>query len=517
MIPEPLPILAVVPARGGSKAVRGKNLQLIEGKPLLVRTLETIVASGQCARIVVSTEDPEIAAVARVRGFDVVDRPAVLSGDDVPILPVVRHAAKELGWRGIVAVFQPTCPLLTPGTVQRVIGDFCASTADWAITGVRTGHLLWHKGQPLTPRLNRQAVLESDHCPIGEVGAVALYRPGALEGPGRGIVIPIVAAEGLDIDSPADLFAARSTLAQRRILIEVAVGKQIGSGHFYRALRLVEGLTHHEVGITMRSSWEPWAVDALEERGLYVDPSVDREFVDGTDLHILDCLDTTTEQVARWKAAGKLVATFEDEGDGALYADLVVNELLANRHQNRKALCGPDYTVLRPEFLAAPPRAITERLGHVLVTFGGTDPSGLNVRFASLLRNYGARVMAGPGACTDGLEDQLLDVTMAEAMSEADLVITSQGRTQYEAAALGVPTITVAANERESRHVRCPGHLHLGLHAAVSDRHVMGVVARLGDPGLRREMGDTARRAVDGRGLERIVYRLDGLLRGLFP
>jgi spore coat polysaccharide biosynthesis predicted glycosyltransferase SpsG len=99
---------------------------------------------------------------------------------------------------------------------------------------------------------------------------------------------------------------------------------------------------------------------------------------------------------------------------------------------------------------------------------------------------------------------------------EADLVVTGAGRTVHEAAACGVPVLSIAANERESRHSHCDGVLRLGLHVAVSDDTIQGAVHRLlKAPDLRQEMASTARAAVDGLGSRRFVHRAEALLEGL--
>lgn len=505
---DPPPVLAVIPARAGSRGVPGKNLQLFGGVPLVLRTARTVVASGVCAQVFVSTNDPAVLALAAIHGLEVLERPEGLCGSDVGIQAVLAHAAQETGWEGLVAAFQPTCPLLSPGSIQKAVAAFRASGSPWGITAVPARHLIWNTGLPLTARRNRQVRKGGPQEEVGAMTIATTARLARSEPFGAdGALLPLPDAEAVDIDTPGDLASARQADARRNILIEIAVGKQVGSGHFHRARRLAEGLAHHDVGVSIRGECPTWALEALDQRGLWWE-GVESSFRGHLDLVILDVLDTTPRQVCGWKAEGVAVASFEDEGPGALYADLVVNELLTNRAQNRRALCGPRYTILRPEFAAAPNRPVHERGQRILISFGGTDPAGLNARVGSLLAGYETLTLAAPG----GLDGP----NMAEKMAGADLVFTSCGRTQYEAAALGIPAVTIAANERESRHYRCAGHLHLGLHAAVSDHAIQDAAQRLcSDPALRAEMAGTARAEVDGLGLDRVVWHLDGLLGGL--
>ena len=85
-------ILGVIPARGGSKGIPRKNIRPIAGKPLLAWTIEHAKASKLLTRFVVSTEDAEIAKIARGRGAEVLKRPAKLAGDKADTLPVLQHA-----------------------------------------------------------------------------------------------------------------------------------------------------------------------------------------------------------------------------------------------------------------------------------------------------------------------------------------------------------------------------------------------------------------------------------------
>ena len=115
---HPAKILAVIPARGGSKGVVRKNIRPICGKPLIAYTIETaLTAEHLLYRTIVSTDDSEIAAVAREYGAEVPFlRPADLAGDKVPTLPVLQHAVSfieaqdeiKLDW---VLLLQPTAPL----------------------------------------------------------------------------------------------------------------------------------------------------------------------------------------------------------------------------------------------------------------------------------------------------------------------------------------------------------------------------------------------------------------------
>jgi CMP-N-acetylneuraminic acid synthetase len=124
-------ILGLVPARGGSKGVPGKNLAPLAGRSPVQRAYEAGRDSGVCDRIVLSTDDEAIAAEGRRAGLEVPFlRPAALARDDTPMIEVVVHALETLRAEGYepdaVMLLQPTSPLRTPEHLRRaaeLLGD----------------------------------------------------------------------------------------------------------------------------------------------------------------------------------------------------------------------------------------------------------------------------------------------------------------------------------------------------------------------------------------------------------
>lgn len=116
-------VLGLIPARGGSKGIPGKNVRLLGGKPLLAWTAEAALASRRLSRVVLSTDDEGIAEAGRRCGLDVPFlRPAELARDDTPTLPVVRHALESLEDRfDAVCLLQPTSPFRRAADVDGCI------------------------------------------------------------------------------------------------------------------------------------------------------------------------------------------------------------------------------------------------------------------------------------------------------------------------------------------------------------------------------------------------------------
>lgn len=127
-------ILGITPARGGSKGIPKKNIKEICGKPLIAWTIEAAKKSKLLDRYVVSTEDKEVAEVARRYGAEVIDRPRELAEDNVPTLPVLQDVLKKIP-ADVVVWLQCTSPVRDDGLIDYCIKRFLDSGADSLATG----------------------------------------------------------------------------------------------------------------------------------------------------------------------------------------------------------------------------------------------------------------------------------------------------------------------------------------------------------------------------------------------
>lgn len=139
-------MLAVIPARGGSKGIPGKNLHALAGRPLLEWTCAAARASRRVTRTVLTTDDEAIAEAGRACGADVPFlRPGSLAGDDTPMLDTLRHALDELGARegyapDVVVLLQPTSPLRTAEHIDAAVEELLVTGADSVVTVVEVPH-----------------------------------------------------------------------------------------------------------------------------------------------------------------------------------------------------------------------------------------------------------------------------------------------------------------------------------------------------------------------------------------
>ena len=132
--------LAIVPARGGSRSIPRKNLATVCGKPLIWYTLDCAKRATRIDRLIVSTEDDEIAAVAEAEGVCVERRPERLCQDDTPTLDVLRwHLGQQDERYDAVLCLQPTCPLRRPEDIDGAIELLEASHRHCVISVIPCG------------------------------------------------------------------------------------------------------------------------------------------------------------------------------------------------------------------------------------------------------------------------------------------------------------------------------------------------------------------------------------------
>ncbi len=224
-------ILCVIPVRGGSKGVPGKNLRPVAGKPLVSWSIAHAVGSTTPMRVIVSTDSEEIAMVAREAGAEVPFlRPAELATDTAPTEPTVIHAiewVRNEGWEpDLVVLLQATSPIRSEHSIDRAIAQLRAEDADSLVGVVPSSPFLWHSGQPpvadypVDARPRRQDMTEA-MIPLRETGSLYVTRTRIYDEQSNrlgGTVSLFVMdeREGLDIDTHVDLVIADSLLSMPR-------------------------------------------------------------------------------------------------------------------------------------------------------------------------------------------------------------------------------------------------------------------------------------------------------------
>ncbi len=250
--------LYLIPARGGSKGLPRKNLRPCAGKPLLAWSIEAAMESGAeyrrglqsfgvakpgRERVVVSTDDERIAAVAWQWGAEIIDRPPELATDEAATDPVLVHAVETLtaeGWRpDLVVLLQPTVPVRAPGLVEACIRRLIQTEADSVLTGYALHFVWWAEppgysydekptgtGRPDPPRWRSQCPrrprrqdMTARELMWAEDGSVFVTRTELLEQTRArlgGRIELVETRRTVDIDTEEDLAMAEALLLQQR-------------------------------------------------------------------------------------------------------------------------------------------------------------------------------------------------------------------------------------------------------------------------------------------------------------
>ena len=226
-------VLGLVPARGGSKGVPRKNIQLLCGKPLLRYTAESALGARRLARVVLTTDDEEIARLGRDGGREVpFRRPAALATDETPMMPVVQHALRMLEEAGdafdAVCLLQPTNPFRQSEDIDGAIDLLDRTGADSVISFVEVGEkhparmkYIAADGRVVDPPFaeavegQRRQDLPKIYLREGSIyltRTLVLVRDGSFKGRDcRGWIVPEERA--CNIDTPFDLFLAEQMLS----------------------------------------------------------------------------------------------------------------------------------------------------------------------------------------------------------------------------------------------------------------------------------------------------------------
>jgi CMP-N,N'-diacetyllegionaminic acid synthase len=224
--------LGVIPARGGSKGVRGKNLRPLAGRPLIAFTADAARESHRLSRLIVSTDDPAIRDVARGLRLEVpFMRPKELAQDDTLMLPVLQHAVRTMAGQGFTAdavvLLQPTSPLRRGEHIDRAIDLLQSTGAESVVTVIEVPHqfnpasVMRLDGERLKPFIDGPLILRRQDKPqaFARNGpAVLVVRREVLE---RGSLYgddcrPLVmsADESVDVNSAADFEELERLLAR---------------------------------------------------------------------------------------------------------------------------------------------------------------------------------------------------------------------------------------------------------------------------------------------------------------
>ena len=468
-------ILAIIPARAGSKGIPNKNIRIVGGHPLVYYAINNAKKSKYITDIIVTTDSEEVKIIAKQMGVTVKDRDTSLSGDAVTLDAVIYDAIpKDTDWDYIITM-QPTSPTLTVETLDNAIKYAIDNNLDTVISAINAPHLTWgekdgKKVPNYVERLNRQYL---PPC-YSETGAFVISKRNIVTEKTRiGTAVDVYEipeSEAQDIDTFADLQSAELTLSSKGVAIYVNGNNKRGTGHIYRALEIADEFyckpdIYYDINQTDSKIFGDTTHNLIPVDGIA--DLYNRISKKDYSIFINDILTTSIDYMIGLKRVltNAKIINFEDDGEGVYKADLVFNALYHDS-DIPQIYAGEKYYICSKTFLFYDPIKINKEVKNVFISFGGADPQNYSDRVLKIIakpeyKKYNFTVVLGRAKHNvenlikyncDNIKVVFDVKNMPELMSECDIAMTSRGRTGYELALLGIPSIAMAQNKREEKH-----------------------------------------------------------------
>lgn len=330
-------ILAVIPARAGSKGIPNKNIRIISGHPLIYYSIKNALSSTLITDVIVSTDSPEVKIIAKQMGAKVKWRDEDLCGDAVTLDAVIADAVpKDEQWDYVVTM-QPTSPTLRVSTLDQAIQYSIENNYDTVISAINAPHLSWgekdgKKVPNYTKRLNRQYL---PPCYM-ETGAFVVSKASVVTSSTRigekVDVYEVPEDESQDVDTFQDLRSVAATLEQQKVAIYVNGNNKRGIGHIYRALEIADEFyvkpdIYYDTNQTDPKVFGKTTHNLIPVNGIA--ELFEKCKQNNYTVFINDILTTTIDYMIglRTVLPDAKIVNFEDDGEGIIKADLVFNAL----------------------------------------------------------------------------------------------------------------------------------------------------------------------------------------------
>lgn len=532
-------ILVVIPARGGSKGIPRKNLRLLNGKPLIYYAINNALNSKYNLDVYVSSEDDEILNTSIQFGAKIHKRDISIADDKSTLDPVIYACYKyaqeiEKKEYSFIITMQPTSPLLKTSTLDKaIIKAIKDENIETIIAAKDDTHLSWRKeNNKFLPnykkRVNRQYLTPT----FTETGAFFITRKDIITEDnriGKNVELEIISnGEEIDIDTYEDWNLCEYHLKRKNILFVVTGNETVGLGHVYNTLLIANDILNHKISFLVDKDSQ-LAFDKISLKNYPVFMQKEKNIIDdiksfSPDFVINDRLDTTIEYVEQLKKLDIQIINFEDLGEGAIKADLVINAIYPEKQILKNHYFGHHYFVLRDEFIYSKQKENIQNVKNILISFGGVDPNNYTKKTLEVIYDYcnkeniNITVISGFGYKEHDSLNKYKNINIEKNVSniskymfDADLIFTSAGRTTYEIASIGTPTIVLAQNERELTHFFASsefGFLNLGIGYSLTNEELYKNFIELINSNENREYMSNLMKKIDLKNGRKTVINL---------
>ena len=511
-------ILVVIPARGGSKGIPRKNLRLLNGRPLIHYSIQTALNSAYSPDVYVSSDDDEILMISEKMGAKKYKRDPQNALDHTTLDPVIFECYSavekfENKTYDFIITLQPTSPLLKTSSLDQAIEHIINEPQiDTLISVKDSTHLSWRKeDNKFIPnyekRINRQSLPKE----YTETGGFLITKSECISESnriGKNVSLSILdKGEDIDIDTYEDWNLCEYYLSKKKILFVVVGNQTLGLGHVYNTLIVANDILNHSIEflVTKDSELAFHKITSfnypcyVQESDNIIEDIKKRQ----ADLVINDILDTNTAYMQELKSLNIHIINFEDLGDGAHLADVVINAIYPEKKKISNHYYGQDYFILRDEFFYFKNEKEIKSVKEILITFGGVDPNNYTKKVLASIYNYclenniKINVIAGFGYQNYDSLSPFSEINIhtnisniSDYMYQCDLIFTSAGRTVYEIASIGTPAIVLSQNQRETTHFFASsnfGFLNLGLGFEVENSAILNSFTSLVNNEVKRK------------------------------
>jgi len=503
--------LILIIARGGGKNISRQNLRLIDEKPLLYYILRTCLKS-KIGDVYVSTDSEEIKQVSLFYGVKVIPRPFNLTKKSTSLDEIAAHALSYLKKSNLTyekcLMTSPVFPLLKVPTISKFLSSLNNTiNTVWGVVKEKNEHYQkFHNNNKSVNPLSKQQKKIVKLRKVIAFNCNSFLKHKKFKKPFYGLKIP--SDEGVTISNYHDLDVIEKIIKRKKILVRVDGNREIGLGHVYNILTVLNHFRNDEILIVMNSK-KRLGSDKFKEQLYNVTyfskeirlNEIIRKF--NPDIIFNDILDTKKNYVQNLKKFGCFIVNFEDKGSGSNLAHLLFNPIFNLNDNTSKKIFGCKYACIRDEFRIWKHNPGKKSI-KILITFGGTDQKNITTKIlTSIYRNnlhdLNIQVLLGMGFSHNNQIRKLINLMtrngfnihiieksdlMAKFVSESNFVITSNGRTVFEVASLKVPMITISSNSREDKHIfsrHSGGGIHLGHYSKLTEKKIKNAINKMTD------------------------------------
>jgi len=470
-------LLIVIPAIKKNAVIPDQLIKKLNGITLIQRAINT--AKELTNNIFVITDSDEISLIAKRNGIEFYkDRNLTLNSDNIldktrDILKIKNRKEED------ILLYRANTPLVNSTILMNAYHEFLKESS-YVLTSVKNldKQLLKFEKSTLQKITNNY---------FKELKAFYIFKRELKNVKFKPFIID--EEKSIEIKSYQDWWVCEKILQRKRIVFNVIGSFEVGMGHIYHSLALAHEITDHEVLFVCDQQYEI-AVEKIASMDYKVISAHDiaQTVLElNPDMVINDILNTDAKYIKTLKENNIKVVNFEDLGEGAKYADLVINELYDEPQiEGDNFLWGYKYLAIRDEFEEAKRHSFKERVSSVLITFGGTDQNNLTLLVLKAIldivetNNIKIYIVCGSGYLYKNELKQYLDkisyknieltfnsVVISQIMEQTQIAFSSNGRTVYELADMNIPTLVISHHERENTHTFASlekGFINLGVY-----------------------------------------------------